>query len=69
MVGPKNQGFSTKMFTVVTSLVVQHLRILLLMLETWVRSLVREDPACGGETKPVRRNYRAGALEPTCLNY
>ena len=39
------------------SLVAQWLRIHLPMQETWVRALVREDPACHGATKPVHHNY------------
>ena len=39
-----------------TSLVVQWLRIDLPMQETWVRSLVREDPTCLGATKPMNHN-------------
>ena len=34
---------------------------------TWVRALIREDPTCHGATKPMRHNYWACALEPTCL--
>ena len=53
-----------------TSLVAQWLRIHLPMQGTWVRSLVREDPTCRGETKPVRHNYWSPhTLEPTHLNY
>ena len=36
---------------------------------TQVRSLVREDPTCGGAAKPVCHNYWACALEPTSHNY
>ena len=39
------------------SLVVQWLRTHLPVQETWVRSLVWEDPTCRGATKPVRHNY------------
>ena len=39
------------------SLVVQWLRIRLPMQRTQVPALVREDPTCRGETKPVRHNY------------
>ena len=39
------------------------------MQETWVRSLVREDPTYRGATKPMRHNYWACALEPTSHNY
>ena len=41
------------------SLVTQWLRIRLPMQETWVRSLVWEDPACCRATKPVHHNYWA----------
>ena len=51
------------------SLVVQWLRICLPMQGTWVWALVREDPTCGGATKPVRHNYWACALEPVSHNY
>ena len=40
-----------------TSLVAQWLSIRLPMQETWVPSLVREDPTCHGATKPMRHNY------------
>ena len=36
---------------------------------TRVQSLVWEDPACHGATKPVRHNYWACALEPMSHNY
>ena len=39
------------------SLVAQWLRIRLPMQGTWVRALVREDPACRGATKPMHHNY------------
>ena len=38
------------------------------MQETRVRSLVQEDPTCRGETKPMRHNYWACALEPGNCN-
>ena len=44
-----------------TSLVAQWLRIHLPMQGTQVRALVREDPTCRGETKPMRHNYWACA--------
>ena len=34
------------------------------MSETWIRSLIWEDPTCHGATKPVCDNYWACALEP-----
>ena len=34
-----------------------------------VRALVREDPTCGGATKPVHHNYWACTLEPMSHNY
>ena len=40
-----------------TSLVAQWLRIRVPMQGTWVQSLVQEDPACCGATKPVCHNY------------
>ena len=51
------------------SLVAQWLRIRLPMQGTRVRALVREDPTCRGETKPVCHNYWACALEPASHNY
>ena len=46
------------------------------MQETWVRSLVWEDPKCQGTTRPKCYNYRAYAPEPgsrypepTCGSY
>ena len=51
------------------SLLAQWLRILLAMQETWVQSLVWEDPWCSGATNPVCRNYwRLRAPEPELLN-
>ena len=44
-------------FYLKTSLVAQWLRIRLPMQETWVRSLVWEDPTCRGATKPLHHNY------------
>ena len=52
-----------------TSLVVQWLRICLPMHGTWVRALVWEDLTCCGAAKPMRHNYWACTLEPTCHNY
>ena len=51
------------------SLVVQWLRIRLPMQETRVQTLVREDPACRGATKPVHHNYWTSLLEPASHNY
>ena len=51
------------------SLVAQWLRIHLPMQGAWVQALAREDPTCRRATKPMRHNYRACALEPTCHNY
>ena len=48
------------------SLVAQWLRIRLLMQETWVRSLVWEDPTCCRVTKPMCRNYWAHTPESLC---
>ena len=39
------------------SLVVQWLRIHLTMQETWVQTLVQEDPTCCRAAKPVCHNY------------
>ena len=51
------------------SLVTQWLRIRPAMQGTWVRALIREDPTCRGETKPVRHDYGACVLEPMSHNY
>ena len=48
---------------------VQWLRICLPMKGIQVQSLVWEDAACHGATKPVRHNYWACALEPASHNY
>ena len=48
---------------------VQWLSIYLPMQGTGVRTLVREDPTCGGATKPVHHHYWAWALEPVSHNY
>ena len=37
--------------------------------ETWVQSLIREDPTCNGATKPVCHNCWACAPEPRSHNY
>ena len=39
------------------SLVAQWQRVHQPIQETWVRSLVQEDPTCQGATKPVGHNY------------
>ena len=52
-----------------TSLVTQWLRIHLPMQETWVWSLVWEDPTCHRATKPMHHNYWACNLEPVNHNY
>ena len=39
------------------------------MQETWVQSLIWEDPICWGATKPVSHNYWTCALEPGSCNY
>ena len=46
------------------SLVAQWIRICLPIQETWVWSLVQEDPICHGITKPMRHHYWACVLEP-----
>ena len=51
------------------SLVVQWWRICLPMQETWVQSLIQEDPTCCGAMKPMRHNYWACAPEPRSWNY
>ena len=52
-----------------TSLVVQWIRIHLPMQETWVQSLVWEDPICHRATKPVFHNYWSYVPEPAGCNY
>ena len=44
-------------------------RICLSMQETWIWSLVLEDPTCRGTTKPLCHNYWTCALEPKRNNY
>ena len=39
-----------------TSLVVQWVRICLPMQDTWVRSLIQEDPTCHGATEPLNHD-------------
>jgi len=39
------------------------------MQETWIWSLIKEDPTCCIATKPVHHNYWACALEPRSHNY
>ena len=51
------------------SLVVHTVKNLPAMQETWVWSLVWEDPTCREATKPVGHNYWTGALEPRSRNY
>ena len=48
--------------------VAQWLKIHLPRQETWVWSLVQEDPTCHRATKPMCNNYWACALEPTSHN-
>ena len=43
--------------TVLSQITIRKLRIRLPMQETQVRTLVREDPACRGATKPTCHNY------------
>ena len=52
-----------------TSLVAQWLRVCLPMQKTWVRALVREDPACHRATGPTCHNYWARTQEPACHSY
>ena len=51
------------------SLVAQWERIHLPMQETWVESLIRDNPICHRATKPVRHSCWACALEPTSHTY
>ena len=44
-------------------------RIRLPMQETWVQSLIWEDPTCHGAIKPMCHNYWACALEPESWKY
>ena len=50
------------------SLVAQWIRICLRMQETWVQSLVWEDPAYQGAAKLMCHNYRVCFLEPGSFN-
>ena len=43
-------------------------KIPLPMQETWVRSLIWDDPTCHGATKLTHHNYEARALEPRSHN-
>ena len=52
-----------------TSLVAQCIGICLPMQEARIRSLVWEDSTCHWTTKPVYRNYRVYALQPTSHNF
>ena len=52
-----------------TNLVAQWLSIHLPVQETWIQSLIWEDPTCLGATKPMCHNYWACALEPGSPNY
>ena len=51
------------------SLVAQWIRIRPPVQETWVWSLLQEDPTCCRATKPMHRNYCVCALEPGSHNY
>ena len=52
------------------ALMAQWSRICLSVHESWVQSLVWEDPACHGAAKPVSHNYWICALEPgSCNNW
>ena len=50
-------------------LVAQWLRIFLPMRETWVWSLVQEDPTCWGAAKMVFHSYWASAPDPGDCSY
>ena len=51
------------------SLVAQWERICLCMQDTWVQSLVQEDPTCLRATKPVSQVYWVWALGPGSCKY
>ena len=51
------------------SLMAQRLRICLPVREALVQPLVQEDPTGHEATHPVRRSYRACALEPWSRKY
>jgi len=51
------------------SLVAWWWRVHLTMQETWVWSLIQEDPTCHRATKPVHCKYWACALEPRNYNH
>ena len=61
--------YSNKKMKNRASLVIQWLRICLPMQETWVWSLVWEDPTSRGATKPMFHNFWTCALEPGGLHY
>ena len=44
-------------------------RICLPVQETWVGSLIQENPMCHGAAKPMHHDYWACALEPMSRNY
>ena len=58
-----------KKATLGISLMPQWWRICLPMQETWILSLVQEDPTCRRATKPPHHNYVACTLEPRSCNY
>ena len=73
VLGPRLPNFLKK-WAGRASLLAQWLRICLPMQETWVRSLIQEDPIGHEATAPVCHNFWACALEPascacwaTCL--
>ena len=61
--------YLSEVMGIITSLVIQWLRVHLTMQETRVWSLVWEDSTCLRATKHVCHNYWACGLEPTSHNY
>ena len=75
----RKQKFQTFFFFIWefrASLVVHWWRIHLPVLETWVQSLVQENPTCHGPAKPMNHNNwdcavkpRTSTTEPMCCNH
>ena len=63
VVGPRLPDF-VKKWAGRASLLAQWLRICLPVQETWVQSLVQEDPVCHEAAEPVGHDFWACAVEP-----
>ena len=62
-------GYMYKEIVGGASLMAQWWRICLSIQETWVQSLIQEDPRCSGANKPVHHSYWACTLETGNHNY